>query len=153
MPTFDLFGQMQPDDFSRSLVSSRPVMKYERPHAAPRTVEIEGVDKYETIHCCDLATREEVHRRVVVTDRAWLGVLSLCKASRDGYLEGSRIKRNGGAPVGSTSPGRDALMGWGDKAPVRGLATLTPPPKIKGPEVITRDLTKLGSTRQEEETA
>ena len=125
MPTFDLFGQMQPDDFSRSLVSSRPMMKYERPHAAPRTVEIE------------------------IQDKARL----LCKVDREGYLEGSRLKRNGGAPVGSTSPGRDALMGWGDKAPVRGLASLTPPPKIKGPEVVTRDLTKLGSTRQEEETA
>ena len=93
MPTFDLFGQMQPDDFSRSLPSSRPVMKYDRPHAAPRTVEIE------------------------IQDKARL----LCRATKDGYLEGSRLKRNGGAVAGAATPGRDALMGWGDKAPVKGL--------------------------------
>ena len=72
---------------------NRPMMKYERPHAAPRTVEIEIRDK----------------ARV------------LCRVDRDGYLEGSRIKRNGGTPCGASSPGRDALFGWGDKSPVKGL--------------------------------
>ena len=127
----DLFGnptiapKPRPDAFTRSLPSNRPIMKYERPHAAPRTIEIE------------------------IRDNARV----LCKVDKDGYLEGSRVKRNGGAVAGAATPGRDALLGWGDKAPVRGLATLTPPPKIKGPDTVTRDLTKLGSTLPDYETA
>lgn len=98
MPTFDLFGHMLPDDFSRSLPSERPMMKYEKPHAAPRTCEIEIRD----------------------------GARVLCRGARDKktgvvWAQGSRVARSGGTPSGATSPGRDAMLGWGEKAPVRGL--------------------------------
>lgn len=123
MPTFDLLGHMLPDDFSRSLPSERPMMKYEKPHAAPRTCEIE------------------------IRDNARV----LCRGARDKktgvvWAQGSRVARSGGTPSGATSPGRDAMLGWGDKAAVNGLAACTPTPKVKGPEVVTRDLTRLGST-------
>lgn len=72
---------------------NRPAMKADKPHAMPRTVEIE------------------------IRDNARL----LCRKDRDGYVEGARPKRNGGTPSGATSPGFNALMGWGDKAPVNGM--------------------------------
>lgn len=98
MPTFDLFGQMLPDEFSRSIPDARPMLadrskRQNAPHAMPRSCEIE------------------------IQDNARV----LCRATKDGYLEGARIARRGGTPSGATSPGRDALLGWGDKAPVNGL--------------------------------
>ena len=105
----DLFGNAtiapkpRPDAFTRALPQSRPAMpdktnRAHAPHAMPRDREIE------------------------IRDNARL----LCKAGRPddkgvAYLEGSQIKRNGGAPAGSSSPGRNALLGWGDVAPVNGL--------------------------------
>lgn len=100
----DLFGNAtiapkpRPDAFTRTLPQSRPAMpdktnRANAPHAMPREREIE------------------------IRDNARV----LCKVDRHGYLEGSRIKRNGGAPAGSSSPGRNAMLGWGDVAPVNGL--------------------------------
>ena len=94
MATLDLFGNFVPDEFTREIETrKRPAMVYERPAArvTDRTIEIRD------------------------------GARMLCRASKDGYAEGSRFVRHGGAPTGATSPGRNALMGWGDKPPVKGL--------------------------------
>lgn len=58
------------------------------------------------------------------------------------------FRKSASAPAGSCSPGRDALMGWGERAPVAGLAdtaVLSKPERLRlraGLPVLERKLIK-----------
>ena len=84
----DLFGKMQPDEFSRSLPASRPVVKHDKPARSVANAPAIGLP--DTVN-----------------------MARKCRAMR----QGSTFARKGGAIAGATSCGFNAAMGWGEVLP------------------------------------